>query len=646
MRMKKRLFRIHGDNIVECERTLKILAEAFNTSAVLQKSPIYFPKYTIDAAHFGFEIELLSGHGRWGNIDLGEIVHQSGGRLRESADSYITEIMNGKEFVLLAIEYCSALPAGNNAWQRNGRAFASVLANIPYLFYAEIGGVELDDNRNPKAPRYPNPAVPFSYIVFSKDTGNVCLPVYGAHPSMTEETIKKYKDTLGYKDGLEYLRHIILGTDPSITVEKLSGKALSLVKILSNARKCRDTLRGDEWNMLLNSRKRSSWLSGFSGFGWKKKSAGKVPVTPTFNLLKETVESLSAKPVTAKGIPLCIIPKENISTFQSWLKKTYRGMKPAFDLNKDLAIVWITGFKPKGDDSRPDRGLSPLCRMLLGKDANILAIVYGPGSKSTWDLLATAPEDLCNSNGLFQSIFNCCDYLLVDSKTCRKKLFVNTKASFKKQSGVISFPYIKVPEVSFFEHDTDCAIHQILSHYAEIGIYECFCNPPGGDWSGISFFKGKDEFKWTSLPRVSEESKRPDHIFQIGKDTNPLFVTIESKGVGKDLENNIGKRLKDYIRDLFLSEPTAMKAEGRDWRYFGGKLGKVNYSLLSVGAFLYKNDDELSLHLSRGKLDAIFAFEFGNISTLHFHSNKEGSVIGEYLKQIASKQGTFVVKVH
>ena len=38
MRMDKRQLRIHGDNIVECERTLKMIAEAFHASAELQKA--------------------------------------------------------------------------------------------------------------------------------------------------------------------------------------------------------------------------------------------------------------------------------------------------------------------------------------------------------------------------------------------------------------------------------------------------------------------------------------------------------------------------------------------------------------------------------------------------------------------------------
>ena len=645
--MTTRYLRIHGDNIVECERTLKMIGEAFKAKYDLMNSPIYFPKYVIKTTDVVFIIELLSGHGRWSKIDLGDIIHKSGGKLRESADSYITEIRNTKEYVLLGIEYCSALPAGNNAWQRNGRALASVFANVPYLYYAEIGGIELDESRNPKAPRYPNPAVPFSYISLSYDMDSICLPVYRAHPSMTTSNLQTYKESLGYEDGLVLIKNIINGEDTSPMVNVLTEKALTLVKILSNSRRTKDTLRGDDWNKLLRSNDRAAWLANYNGFQWKKKSSDKVYVSNTFNLLKAEVELLSAKPITAKDLPFCVIPKRNLSKFKEWIRKTYSGLNANFALDKDLAIVWITGFKPRGDDSRPDRGLSPLCRMILGKDANIMAVVSGPGTSYTWNLLSNNPKSLCDNNGLFQAIFMCCNYLFVDSATCSEKLFIPTNALLSKNVNTITFPYISKPVVPFFEHDTDCAIHQILSNHTELGIYECFCNPPGGDWSGISYFRKNDEFKWTSLPRVSDKSKRPDHIFQIERNGRLYFVPIESKGYGKDLENNIGNRLKDYISDLFTSEPTAFKTVSNpNWRFFNGSIGKVTFSLLSVGAFLYTNEAELRKHLIRGNLDAIFAFEFGTQSTLHFYSNQDGKILIDYLNTISSEQGSFVVKIH
>ena len=645
--MNTRNLRIHGDNIVECERTLKMIAEAYNSTFELLNSPVYFPKYAIKTKEYLFVIELLSGHGRWSNIDLGDIVYKAGGRLRESADSYLTEVSGAHEIVLLGIEYCSALPAGNNAWQRNGRALASVFANVPYLYYAEIGGIELDENRNPKAPRYPNPAVPFSYVSLSHDMNSVCLPVYRAHPSMTPQNHVAYNSALGYDEGLVFIRQILNGEDTSLTVNSLKDKAVKMVEILSNGRKKKDTLKGKEWNDLLKSNNRSSWLVQNYKEKWQKKSSDKVLVSDTFELLKSKIKKLAVVPITAKDLPFCVVPKQNLPLLKSWIKDTYNGLDASFDLNKDLALVWITGFKPKGDDSRPDRGLSPLCRMILGKDANIMAIVSGPGKKHIWDKLHNSPKELCESNGLFEAIFSCCNYLFVDSVTCNDYIFMPTGAVFSKNPKSIQFDYKQKPVVKYFEHDTDCAIHQILSSHNELGIYECFCNPPGGDWSGISFFKDGIEYKWTSLPRVSKKSKRPDHIFQIERNGKLIFVPIESKGYGRDLENNIGNRLKDYINDLFASEPTAYKADKKsDWRSFDKNIGKVKFSLISVGAFLYKDERELTNQLLRGNLDAIFAFEFGEITTLHFYASANGDILLEYLKNIASEQTSFVIKVH
>lgn len=642
-----RNLRIHGDNIVECERTLKMIAEAYSSTYELLNNPIYFPKYSIKTKDCQFVIELLSGHGRWSDIDLGDIIYKAGGRLRESADSYLTEVSEKQETVLLAIEYCSALPAGNNAWQRNGRALASVFANVPYLYYAEIGGIELDENRTPKAPRYPNPAVPFSYVSLSHDMNCVCLPVYRAHPSMTLQNMLAYKSALGYDDGLVFIRQILNKEDTTLTVNRLKDKAVKMVEILSNGRKKNDTLKGKEWNELLISSNRPSWLVQNYKEEWQKKSSDKVLVSGTFELLKSKIKSLSVVPITAKDLPFCIVPKQNLPALKSWIKETYNGLDTNFDLNKDLAFVWITGFKPRGDDSRPDRGLSPLCRMILGKDANIMAIVSGPGTKYTWDKLLNSPKELCESNGLFEAIFSCCNYLFVDSATCDSYVFMPTGAKLNKNTKPITFPYIQKPVVRYFEHDTDCAIHQILSSHKDLGVFECFCNPPGGDWSGISFFKNGKEYKWTSLPRVSEHSKRPDHIFQIERKGRLIFVPIESKGYGKDLENNIGNRLKDYINDLFNSEPTAYKSNDKtDWKFFEGSIGEVKYSMISVGAFLYKDERELTNQLLRGNLDAIFAFEFGDITTLHFYASASGEILLDYLKEIALEQASFIIKVH
>ena len=69
--------RIHGDNIVECERTLEIIKEAYKGKLTLLKSPLYKPKYLLTFSDGAFVIELLSGHDRWG-VDVVAIIQNIG----------------------------------------------------------------------------------------------------------------------------------------------------------------------------------------------------------------------------------------------------------------------------------------------------------------------------------------------------------------------------------------------------------------------------------------------------------------------------------------------------------------------------------------------------------------------------------------
>jgi len=638
MKMNKRHLRIHGDNIVECERTLLLLTQAFEKEVrILPESLLYMPVYELAINEIDLlQIDLLSGHGRWG-VDIATATMNNGGVLREGVDAYVTEIVNGQEQILLAMEYCSALPAGNNAWQRNGRAYSSTMAGVAYLYYAEIGGVELGENRAVKAPRFPNPVVPFSYLTTTKRMNAFCIPVYTHHPAITEALYHKFTRVFGYSDSLEIVRGIILKTDYSKAISSLVNKALTLVTVLANDRYKTDTLRDNEWKNLLKAQSTGKWLKNNSKhLIWKKKTADKVHVSNTFKQLFASVLAFDCLTVGAKDLPICIIPDEKRTDFESILKKLYPKTCFSFTPKRQLAVVWITGFKPHGDDSRPDRGLTPLARMILGNDTDILTIVYGPAKKSTWEALFNSPEQIAKDNGLWQSVLNTCDYVLIDSVTCNDNLFFKTQRKSKENLATILFPYQK-PTITYAEHDIDSAIHQIFSKKEQLGIFESMCNPPGGDWSGVSYLENKGiEYRWTSLPRVSTVGgKRPDHIIQIMRNTADVFLSIESKLKGKNLETNIGINLKAYINDLFQSLPTAYKPPEQNWRLFEKKeLSIKHHSIVSVGAFLYVNDADLQTQLNRGILDMVFAFEFGEKTILHILSNANGNFIKGILKQI------------
>ena len=331
------------------------------------------------------------------------------------------------------MEFCNALPAGNNAWQRNGRAATCAEIGIPYLYFAEIGGVELDVNRKVKAPRFPNPIVPFSYLTTSKSLNVVCVPIYQTHPAITENLRKKFMQIFGLTSSLDLLRGIIEKSNTENSLKVLVNKGTTLVKILSADRKRIDTFRAMEWEEFLSitsGQKKAEWIKKQPNKQiWKKKSSAKVRVTKTFKTLLTEVQKLNCLSIGAKEIPICLVVNGNIKKLANLLKKIY-GLeaRELFEIieknNKPLIIVWVTGFKPRRDDSRPDRGLVPLARMLFGNDIDILTVVFGPAVKQTWKTLKENSTKLAKENGLWEAIINLSNYILADSATSKEGVIV------------------------------------------------------------------------------------------------------------------------------------------------------------------------------------------------------------------------------
>ena len=149
------------------------------------------------------------------------------------------------------------------------------------------------------------------------------------------------------------------------------------------------------------------------------------------------------------------------------------------------------------------------------------------------------------------------------------------------------------------------------------------------------------------MPRVSNAGgKRPDHIFQVKESSKKnILLSIESKKNGSDLENHVGKNLKVYIDDLFMLLPSAYRTEKNDWRLFDQQSLKIEkYQILSVGAFEYKNEDELKKLLNDKELDAVFAFEFGETTTFHLLTTSKN--ISNIVKKAASGINGLIVKIH
>lgn len=619
--------RIHGDNIIECERGLYLVANSFSANVRQLVSSPYMPQYEIlDNEKVLFRVDLLPGYGRWG-INVQDIFQSRGAPLREATDVVITKVLEDEnsEEILLAVEFSSALPAGNNAWQRNGRALACAVAGVPYLYFTEVGGVELGENRVIKAPRFPNPIVPFSYLTASEAYGVLCLPVYVPSPSSSESIYAQFSQAIGVEDVKQVVRYVIETKLPRQSYEILAQKAMAMVKILADTRKRMDTLRGDEWSEFLKLEtgiQKAEWLEQ-KQMGWKKKRASKVETSETFENLTELFEFVQTISVGASDIPICLIPQNERLNLATKISDLYSDLiDPEFvkwiHSDSPLIVVWITGFKPRGDDSRPDRGLVPLARMLFGDEIQILSIVSGPAKSEMWILLQEDAEQLAQQNGLWEAILHLSNAVLADSPTLAKRPLTLLLAPVRKQNqNTIRFP-IASSVTNFSEHDVDSVIHLLFSTNMEIGVFEAMCNPPGGDWSGLSIvdFQTREEFRWTSLPRVSDVGgKRPDHVIQFGSEGEKItLLAIESKDVPSKISANLGPRLTTYIEKLSETPPIAAKATNSDWRLWqSNDLPMTNMNTISGGAFCWTQQSDLTLYLEKCQFDLVMAIEFDSV---------------------------------
>ncbi|MCK6625724.1 MAG: hypothetical protein L6R45_11185 [Anaerolineae bacterium] len=657
--------RIHGDNIIECERMLFLIANSFSATVQRVISSPYLPRFEIrDESGLLFTIELLAGHGRW-NINLQEILQSYGAPLREATDAIVTRILpdEQQEEILLACEFSSALPAGNNAWQRNGRALTCAAVGIPYLYFAEIGGVELDENRVIKAPRFPNPIIPFSYLTASKLFRVVCLPIYSASPSSLKTIRLRFDQVFGLEEGQRLVKCILENTLIDDSYEKLTQKALTITEILSEQRQRIDTLRQKQWTEFLNletSGQKAIWLEQ-NQVKWSKKGADKVVITQTFKRLSQLFQEIGCLSIGAKDIPLCLILPHQCQKLAEGLMALYGSsisaefIKWIASLNLPLIVIWITGFKPRGDDSRPDRGLVPLARMLFGNEVNILSVVYGPAKPGMWTTLQNSPQLLIRQNGLWEAIANLSDAILVDSATAASNPFaLLLQRSHSHFQGKIHFTSASAITL-FTEHDVDTVLHLLFAHNQSRGVFEAMCNPPGGDWSGLSLFNFQtgEEYRWTSLPRVSGiGGKRPDHVIEFQLDDGRLvLLAIESKNRALNLESNVGNRLAAYTEQLVGTSPTIFRATNAEWDLWqNDTISLPSLTVLSGGAFCWLGAKDLEDTLARCHLDIIFAIEFKSVEQSALLHVKAGARAEFLLPQIYNLVqqfgGRLEIKIH
>ena len=147
--------------------------------------------------------------------------------------------------------------------------------------------------------------------------------------------------------------------------------------------------------------------------------------------------------------------------------------------------------------------------------------------------------------------------------------------------------------IVFSEQDVDTMLHLLFTPPEAAGVFEAMCNPPGGDWSGLSIlnFGTGEVFRWTSLPRVSGVGgKRPDHVVQFSLVNGRLILlAIESKNRASDLKPDVGLRLKTYIQQLVKTPPTISRVVDAPWILLQeDEVPLPAVSFMSGGAFCWR----------------------------------------------------------
>ncbi len=618
-------YRIHGDNIVECERIASIIINTLKpeilSSYLISPSTVTWELHTVFAdVSVNWQLELLPGFNkntkkRWAE-NIFDSLKDAGGFFDETPDAIISVVdNNGNEQILLGVEFCSALQAGNQAWQRSARAFSTGRTGCPYLYIVDFVKYELDNKtRARKNLRFPNAAVPYSYINYSKKTGNFVAQLY-----IKSEEFDKYMDSslvdfdesnFGSQELGVYVVKLMLGMDT--TVEKLAilKKSMNVVQFLADHSDNNKNFTSNEWQEIhrLLEEDIVDYAVEKNRFGFHKTIAAKSHHGASADIVQ--ISDKLGIGLASKDLPFGIIASNRRGLFANKISELYPNVDVAIikqiaQNDKHLIIAIIKGFKPRGDDNRPDRGLLPFASMLSSSDVDVLTYIYGPMLEHNLLLLDHDPFSLANKNGFWRSILSLSNFIILDAPVIAKSKYdverIYETSTIKKYfmnngvGNIISprqaFPCIPM---NFGEDDVDTGIHYLFRHILGKYCFEGMCNPPGGDWSGFSVLDGPYENRWLSLPRVSDaiSGKRPDHILELfGVFEKPLLLSVESKEKSYELENDVGTKLVLYIKRLMEYIPSAKRKivpYVEEWKWGDVKVNFDRFETMSAAAYLSK----------------------------------------------------------
>ncbi len=665
-----KIFRLHGDNIVECERIADLLIKyckpIFIERGFASLACPYVKIHATAPIESEFKLEYFPGfnkshNDRW-DTNILELLKAEGCFLDETPDIILTELSQNKENIVAAIEFCSALQAGNQAWQRSGRAYSVGRTNCPYIYILDFVKYELDTlSRSRKALRFPNPAVAFSYITHSKHTQNLVTQAYIKAEEFQPEFDDSLKDFPRDLFGEQQIAEFLLGRmmhQNTIQIERLLlEKNKKMVNFLASNAK--GAFLDSDWDKLYDENIDIIDYSKQKKLGFKKKIAGKSLFGHAEAF--RDICSKYAVGIASNDLPFGLIPSENKQAFANEVIALYsitdEKVCNLLLANEDLLVCILKGFKPRGDDNRPDRGALPFATMLLNEDVKVLTFLFGPIVKTNANKLQTNYKSLFYDNGLWRSIIGISDLIIVDapcvdSDESIELTIYNTdfKQNVLNNSQDTTIDIVSNVPKRYQENDVDAIMHYIFKYLMEEHSFEGLCNPPGGDWSGLSVLLEGKEYRWLSLPRVSPNGKRPDHIIELFDITdNPLLLIIESKERVNDLENNIGDALKHYLEHLFTYKPSVVKETvNADWIIADSVCDLSHISFISAGAFLKSDGIDINSLFEFTNCDMLFIVQpnmESNKWIIEIHSKPQFRFIAESIKAAAKNQDNVLIDI-
>ena len=266
-------------------------------------------------------------------------------------------------------------------------------------------------------------------------------------------------------------------------------------------------------------------------------------------------------------------------------------------------------------------------------------------------MLNEHPATLIQQNGLWESILAVSDALLIDANTdnVTKHGFLRSHWKTVTLKPADHNVFVESLPNHLGENDVDTVLHLLLARHAGSEVYEGMCNPPGGDWSGVSIQPPDRsiELRWLSLPRVSgADTKRPDHVFELfGIATIPIILSVESKETPNTVETGIGPRLSAYITNL-ISSPASIERNdlSQSWSHSTHRLNPNNFIFASAVAFIPNSQADIESVAARADADLIFAYTFQthgrSCDILITPKTKTGSIIANYISHLnASSNG-------